>query len=197
MAHSELIQVTDLLTLFAGVASTPLASGPTWSTLINIPSSATELVVSQLATTLVGTQRLCHALGGSAAPSIHMSTASAVIAPVPEPPGHGLSGEDIDDLYDIHEDLDDSLMLEGSDVQDLSCASLHDEPANNTRKRTNKKRPRTNKHAHKLAMATALLCCAGCGREPRAAVLVLLGPSLRRWSRALNYPTSKPIANRI
>jgi hypothetical protein len=48
---------------------------------------------------------------------MHMSTACAVTAPVPEPPGHRLNGKDTDDLHNIHEDLEDSLMLEGRDMQ--------------------------------------------------------------------------------
>jgi hypothetical protein len=93
---------------------------------------------------------------------MHMSTACAVTAPVPEPPGHRLNGKDTDDLHNIHEDLEDSLMLEGRDMQALSCVSSRiepGEPANNIRKRTNNKRPRTTKHARKLAVATLLAYC--------------------------------------
>ena len=83
---------------------------------------------------------------------MHMSTACAVTAPVPEPPGHRLNGKDTDDLHNIHEDLEDSLMLEGRDMQALSCASSRIEPG----EPTNNKRPRTTKHARTLAVATTL-----------------------------------------
>jgi len=54
---------------------------------------------------------------------------------------------------------DDSLMLEGRDVQDLSSSTsilAPDESSNNVRKRRNKKRPRITKSARKLGVTTTL-----------------------------------------
>jgi len=159
VAHSELTQVTDLLAMFAGVPSTTPASGLTWFTLITAPSSATGLVVSRVVTTPVPNERLTHTLGGSAAPSRHISAVPAVTAALPEPPKHGLSGNNVDNLDEIKEDLDDSLMLEGRDVQALFSATstiAPDEPATNARKRSNQKRTRITKHDRKLAVAKTL-----------------------------------------
>jgi len=53
---SELIQVTDFLTLFAGVVSTTPAALQKWPTLLTTPSSATGIVVSRVAVVLLRLQ---------------------------------------------------------------------------------------------------------------------------------------------
>jgi len=122
--QAELTQGTDLLALFAGVASTtPVAA---WSvpTPLTTTSSSTGLVVSGVATAPAPTQRLSHALGGYAAPSRHTPAVSAATAPLAKSPGQGLCGPNAlstpgdkgKDAMEIHEanigNLTDGLVME-------------------------------------------------------------------------------------
>jgi len=91
LAPSGLTHVTDLLALFAGVASTTPVAARTVTTALATSSSATKLVVSGDATP-APTQSLVHVLGGSAAPSRHMPAVSAAIATLAKSPGQGLIG---------------------------------------------------------------------------------------------------------
>ena len=91
MAPSELTQVTDLLALFAGVVSTTPVVVSTWPTSLTTPSSEQGVfVVPRIRTVPAPTQRLSHALGGTAAPSRNMSVVAPVTAPLAKSSGHGL-----------------------------------------------------------------------------------------------------------
>jgi len=93
VAPSELIQVTDLLALFAGVDSTTPVVVSTWPTLLTTTSSEEGVVVApRVGTVPAPTQRLSHAFGGPADPSRHMSVASSVTTRLAKSRGHGLGG---------------------------------------------------------------------------------------------------------
>jgi len=93
VAPSELTQVTDLLALFAGVVSTTPVVVSTWPTPLTTPSSEQGVfVVPRVNDVAAPTQRLSHALGGSAAPSRNMSVVAPVTAPLAQSSGHGLGG---------------------------------------------------------------------------------------------------------
>jgi len=117
----ELTQVTDILALLAGVASTTPVVVSTWSTLLTTPSSQEGVfVVPEIGVVPAPIQRLSHILGGPAALSRHMTAVYAVPGPVALPSGQGLSGskalvqgetgEDVMEINEEHiETLTDSL----------------------------------------------------------------------------------------
>jgi len=117
----ELTQVTDILALLAGVASTTPVVVSTWSTLLTTPSSQEGVfVVPEIGVVPAPIQRLSHTLGGPAALSRHMTAVYAVPGPVALPSGQGLSGskalvqgetgEDVMEINEEHiETLTDSL----------------------------------------------------------------------------------------
>jgi len=93
VAPSELTQVTDLLALFTGVISTTPVVVSTWPTPLTTPSSEQGVfVVPRVNDVGAPTQRLSHALGGSAARSRNMSVVSPVTAPLAQSSGHRLGG---------------------------------------------------------------------------------------------------------
>jgi len=117
VSPSELTQLTDLLALFTGVASTTPAELCTWPTPITKPSSGTEIEASRLPTTAAGTQRLRHALGDPAAPSTHIPAVSAVTALLPKSPGYGLN---CNKVLSPQRDKDKDVM-ETDDINTVCC----------------------------------------------------------------------------
>jgi len=85
-----------------------------------------------------------------------MSEASFMTTPLAKSPGHVLSNKDANNLDEFQQDPDNSLLLEERDLSSATSRIAPDEPANNARKQNNKKRPKTTKHARKLAVATTL-----------------------------------------
>jgi len=93
VAPSELIQVADLLALFAGVVSTTPVVVSMWPTLLTTPSSEEGVfVVPRVRAVPAPTHQLRHALGGPAAPSRNMSVVAPVTAPLAKSSGYGLGG---------------------------------------------------------------------------------------------------------
>ena len=93
VAPSELIKVTVLLALFAGVVWTTPVVVSSRPTLLTTPSSEEGVfVVPRVRTVPAPTQRLSHALGGTAAPSRNVSVPSPVTAFLTKASGHGRGG---------------------------------------------------------------------------------------------------------